>query len=130
MKIKQALKRVIDLIMILLLPILMAEILTGQEAHEWLGVGMALCFILHLALNSSWFKNLFKGSYSPTRALQTMVNLLLCADILALTISGIMMSGFVFSWLKVRGGMILARRLHLFASYWGLILMSAHSGLN
>ena len=130
MKIKQTLKRAIDLIMILLLPILMAEILTGQEVHEWLGVGMALFFILHLALNASWFKNLFKGSYSPARCLQTAVNLFLCADILALLISGIMMSGFVFSWLKVSGGMILARQLHLFASYWGLILMSAHLGLN
>ena len=130
MKIKQTLKRAIDFIMILLLPILMAEILTGQEVHEWLGVGMCLCFIIHLALNASWFKNLFKGSYSPVRTLQTIVNLLLSADILALMVSGIMMSGFVFSWLKVRGGMILARQLHLFASYWGLILMSAHLGLN
>ncbi len=130
MKTKQTLKRAVDLIMILLLPILMAEILTGQEIHEWLGAGMFLCFIVHLALNAAWFKNLFKGGYSPVRALQTAVNLLVCADILALIVSGIMMSGFVFSWLRVSGGMILARQLHLFASYWGLILMSAHLGLN
>lgn len=130
MKIKQTLKRVIDLMMILLLPVLMAEILTGQEVHEWLGVGMALCFLLHLILNISWFKNLLGGSYSPVRALQAIVNLLLCADILALMVSGIMMSGFVFPWMKISGGMILARQLHLFASYWGLILMSAHLGLN
>lgn len=34
------LKRIIDLMMIFLLPVLMAEILTGQEVHEWLGVGI------------------------------------------------------------------------------------------
>ena len=130
MKTKQTLKRVIDLLMILLLPVLMAEILTGQEAHEWVGMGMAACFIIHIILNASWFKNLFKGSYSPVRALQTVVNLLLCADILALMVNGIMMSGFVFPWLKINGSMILARQLHLFASYWGLIFMSAHLGLN
>ncbi len=130
MKIKQILKRVMDLMLLFLLPVLMAEILTGQEVHEWLGVGMAVCFLLHLILNVSWFKNLFKGSYSPVRALQTVVNLLLCGDILALMVSGIMMSGFVFSWLKISGGMILARQLHLFASYWGLIMMSVHLGLN
>lgn len=130
MKIKQTLKRVIDLVMILLLPVLMAGILTGQEVHEWLGVGMAVCFLLHLILNASWFKNLFKGSYSPVRALQTAVNLLLCTDILALMVSGIIMSGFAFAWLNLSGGMILARQLHLFASYWGLILMSSHLGLN
>ena len=130
MKIKQTLKRVIDLVMILLLPVLMAEILTGQEIHEWLGAAMAVCFLLHLILNASWFKNLFKGNYTPVRALQAAVNLILCADILALMVSGIMMSGFVFAWLNISGGMILARQLHLFASYWGLILMSAHLGLN
>lgn len=130
MKIKQTLKRVIDLVIILLLPVLMAEILTGQEIHEWLGAAMAVCFLLHLILNASWFKNLFKGNYTPVRALQAAVNLILCADILALMVSGIMMSGFVFAWLNISGGMILARQLHLFASYWGLILMSAHLGLN
>lgn len=130
MKIKQTLKRVIDLVMILLLPVLMAEILTGQEMHEWLGVGMAVCSLLHLLLNASWFKNLFQGSYSPVRALQTAVNVLLCADILALMVSGIMMSGFAFAWMNLSGEMMLARQLHLFASYWGLILMSSHLGLN
>ena len=94
MKIKQILKRVMDLMLLFLLPVLMAEILTGQEVHEWLGVGMAVCFLLHLILNVSWFKNLFKGSYSPVRALQTVVNLLLCGDILALMVSGIMMKRF------------------------------------
>lgn len=34
-------------------------------------------------------------------------------------ISGIRMSGFVFEWLPISGGMILSRRLHLFASHWG-----------
>lgn len=40
------------------------------------------------------------------------------------------MSGFVFEWLPVSGGMILSRRLHLFASHWGLILMSLHTGMH
>ena len=60
----------------------------------------------------------------------TLLDLLLVADILALMTSGIMMSGFVFDWLNIRGGMMIARKLHLFASYWGLILMSAHVGLH
>lgn len=123
-------KRITDGAMIILLPLLMAEILTGQQLHEWLGALMAVCFIVHLALNFSWFKNIFKGNFSPARCLMTALNLLLTADILALLVSGIMMSGFVFSWLPISGGMLAARQLHLFASYWGLILMSAHLGLN
>ncbi len=105
-------------------------IYTGQEAHEWLGIGMAVCFLVHIVLNGSWIKNLFKGEYSPMRGLMTAINLLLCMDVLALLISGIMMSGFVFSWLSISGGKMLARELHLFSSYWGMILMSAHLGLN
>lgn len=130
MKAKVAAKRIFDIVMILLLPVLMAKMLTGQELHEWLGVGMAVCFLLHLALNAPWFKTLLWGSYSPARCLMVIINLLLCADILTLVISGVMMSGFVFPWLPFDGGMILARQLHILTSYWGLILMSVHLGLN
>ncbi len=130
MKVKQTFKRILDLVLIILLPVLMAEIYTGQEAHEWLGVGMAVCFLVHIVLNAAWIKSLFKGEYSPARGLMTAINLLLCADVLALLISGVMMSGFAFSWLNISGGKMLARKLHLFASYWGMISMSAHLGLN
>ncbi len=34
---KQIAKRIVDLAMIVLLPLLMLEILIGQETHEWLG---------------------------------------------------------------------------------------------
>jgi len=48
---KAFIKRIIDAAMILLLPVLMAEILTGQQAHGWLGTGMVLLFVLHHILN-------------------------------------------------------------------------------
>ena len=115
--------------LIVLLPILMAEILTGQEAHEWLGVLMTALFLLHHAINWKWWKSIGKGGYTPLRFAGAVINLLMLADILALTVSGIMMSGFVFDWLPISGGMILSRRLHLFASHWGLILMALHTGM-
>lgn len=116
--------------LIVLLPILMAEILTGQEAHEWLGVLMTALFLLHHAINWKWWKSIGKGGYTPLRFAGAVINLLMLADILALTVSGIMMSGFVFDWLPISGGMILSRRLHLFASHWGLILMALHTGMH
>ena len=75
-------------------------------------------------------RNLFKGKYSPLRCAETALNILLLFDFLALAFSGIMMSGFVFEWLPFSGGMITARTLHLFASHWGLILMSLHTGMH
>lgn len=120
----------VDICLTVLLPILMAEILTGQEFHEWAGTVMAALFIIHHVLNWRWWKNIWKGGYKPVRFVSVMLNLLMLADISALVVSGIMMSGFVFDWLPVSGGMILSRRLHLFASYWGLVLMSLHLGLH
>lgn len=116
--------------LIVLLPILMAEILTGQEAHEWLGVLMTALFLLHHAINWKWWKSIGKGGYTPLRFAGAVIDLLMLADILALAVSGIMMSGFVFDWLPISGGMILSRRLHLFASHWGLILMALHTGMH
>jgi len=64
---KAFIKRSIDAAMLLLLPVLMAEILTGQQAHEWLGSGMVLLFVLHHILNFGRMRNLFKEKYSPLR---------------------------------------------------------------
>ncbi len=124
------LKRMVDVCLLVLIPVLMAEILTGQEFHEWLGTAMAVVLLLHHLLNINWLKNIGKGNYTPLRSLGTVMNLFLFADMSVLIISGIMMSGFVFEWLPVSGGMILSRRLHLFASHWGLILMSLHTGMH
>lgn len=127
---KRAVRHGIDAVMLLLLPLLMAEVLTGQELHEWMGTAMAVLFLVHHILNLGWYGGLPKGQYGPARALWTALDLLLTADMLALAGSGIAMSGFVFDFLPLDGGMVMARRLHLFASHWGLILMSAHLGLH
>ncbi len=116
--------------MIVLLPLLMAEILIGQELHEWLGTVMTVLFLLHHLLNPGWWGSFYKGKYTPSRAFGTTIDLLLLLDMLALSVSGIMMSGFVFRFLHIGGGMIISRRLHLFASFWGLILMSTHLGMH
>lgn len=116
--------------MVVLLPLLMAEILIGQEIHEWLGALMLALFLAHHLLNPGWWKSFVKGKYTTSRAFGTALDLLLLADMIVLFVSGIMMSGFVFRFLHISGGMMLARQLHLFASHWGLILMSAHLGMH
>ena len=90
--------------MVVLLPLLMAEVLIGQEIHEWLGTGMLALFIAHHILNFGWWKSFVKGKYTPSRAFGTALDLLLLADMIALFVSGIMMSGFVFRFLHISGG--------------------------
>lgn len=79
----------VDVCLTVLLPILMAEILTGQEFHEWLGVAMAVFFIFHHGLNWKWWRNVGKGGYTWYRCTSVMLNLFMLADILALVVSGV-----------------------------------------
>lgn len=47
-----------------------------------------------------------------------------------LAYSGIVMSRYVFDFVRIRGQMALARQMHMAASYWGFVLMSVHLGLH
>ena len=87
-------------------------------------------FIVHQVCNLNWYKNLFRGRYTPMRIRQCMINTLTLAAMLALMYSGITMSRNVFVFLPIRGRAALARRLHILGSYWGYVLMSLHFGLH
>ncbi|MDE6936299.1 MAG: DUF4405 domain-containing protein, partial [Oscillospiraceae bacterium] len=63
-------------------------------------------------------------------AQKAVTDFLLLADMIALPVSGIMMSRHVFTFLDAGSGMALVRTVHLLASYWGLVLMSFHAGLH
>ena len=71
MKPKQILKIITDIAMTVILLLLMAYSLVGEAAHEWLGIGMFVLFILHHVLNAKWSKSLFKGKYTSYRIMQT-----------------------------------------------------------
>ena len=126
---KKKLRIVIDIGMVLLLPLLMAYSLVGEAAHEYLGIGMFLLFAAHHILNAAWWKHLLRGRYTPLRIFGTAVNLALAIIMLALPISGMILSRYVFHFLHL-GGTSAARTVHLLASYWGLELMSVHAGMH
>lgn len=130
MKPKMMFKMAVDLAMTVLLFLLMAYLLVGETAHEWLGLAMFLLFILHHVLNWRWYRSLFKGKYTPIRVLQTLLNILLLASMIGLMVSGIILSREVFDFLPVSGGMGFARMLHMLVSYWGFLFMSLHLGLH
>lgn len=123
-------KRALDCLMVLLLPLLMAYSLVGEEAHEWLGAAMLLLFLGHHGLNRRWYPALLKGRWTAARVFQTVVNAALLLAMLGLMASGVMLSRHVFSFLPRRGGQELARTLHMLSSYWGFCLMGLHLGLH
>ena len=126
---KKKIRIVVDCGMVLLLPLLMAYSLVGEAAHEYLGIGMFLLFVIHHILNIAWWKNLFRGKYAPIRIVGTVLNFVLVIIMLALPISGMILSRHVFRFLHF-GGTSTARTVHLLASYWGLVLMSFHAGMH
>ena len=124
------LKIAVDLLMTVLLLFLMARQLTGDSAHEWLGVGMLVLWITHHILNRSWYSHLFNGIYTPVRIVQTVINFVLLLSMLGLMVSGIILSREIFAFLPISGGVALARRLHVLSAFWGFVLMVLHLGLH
>ena len=128
MSVKAKWRMLVDSLMVVLIPLLMAYSLIGETAHEWLGVMMSLLFVGHYLLNFYWFKGLVKGRWTALRIYQTIVNILLLLCTLGLIISGIALSRTVFSFLPIEGSGSWGRTLHLLTSYWGFVLMSFHLG--
>lgn len=123
-------KITVDLIMTVLLLFLMARQLTGDFAHEWLGAGMLFLWVVHHILNRSWYNHLFKGKYTPVRFFQTATNFAVLLCMFGLMVSGIILSREVFAFLRISGGIALARSLHVLSAFWGFVLMALHLGLH
>lgn len=127
---KMIVKICVDISMTIVLLLLMPYELVGQAAHEWIGIGIFILFIIHHILNGKWSRNALKGKYSPLRVWQTILVLLVLAAMIGSMVSGTILSRHALSFLPISGGRSFARRLHMLASYWGFVLMSLHLGLH
>ena len=121
-------KRIVDTAMTVLLLLLMAYQVTGEKAHEWIGMGMTVLVILHQILNRKWYGALFKGRYNPYRLLTTVLNILLLASFALTAFSGMSMSGHAVPFLYGMAPVSFARRMHLSMSHWAFVLMGLHLG--
>lgn len=130
MKPKMVVKISIDFVMTILLLLLMARQITGETAHEWLGAGMFLLWVVHHILNFKWHSHLLRGKYTPFRMVQVIVNLLLFLSMAGTMVSAIILSREVFKFLPISGGIALARPLHIFGVFWSFVLMALHLGLH
>lgn len=130
MKPKMMVKLCADVLMTVALLFLMGYQFWSEAAHEWIGAGMFVLFILHHILNLNWHKRIFKGKYTAMRTVTLCVGILVLLAMLSLMYSGMVMSRHVFAFLPIESGMALARKLHILGAYWGFILMSLHLGLH
>ena len=127
---KQMTRRLVDAAMTVLLLFLMAYQVTGETAHEWIGMGMTLLVIMHQILNRKWYGALFRGRYHPYRAVTALVNILLLLSFALTAFSGMSMSGHAVPFLYGMTPASFARRAHLSLSHWAFVLMGLHLGLH
>ena len=125
-----AVKILIDVAMIVLLLLIMGYHLFGEETHEWFGISIFVLFFLHNGLNWRWYKNLFKGKYTPSRIYKLAVNIILWGLMACNIASAMLISAKVFAPLNIHGDMMTGRQLHLFATMWTFIFISLHLGLH
>lgn len=86
---KMIVKICVDIGMTIALLLRIPYELVGQAAHEWLGNGIFLLFIVHHILNGKWSRNLGKGIYTPLRIWQTIVVIFVLTSMIGSMVSGI-----------------------------------------
>lgn len=123
-------KRIIDMLMTIALMCLMAYQVTGEKAHEWIGIAMVMLVIVHQVLNKKWYAVLFSGKYNFYRIFSTIINVLLLIAFTLTAISGMSMSNYAVPFLYGIISVNTARIMHLAFSYWSFILMGLHVGLH
>jgi hypothetical protein len=129
MALNQTVRIVLDIAMTILLLCAYAYRITGDTAHEWIGVSTFILFVAHNIINRRWYKNIFTGKYIFRRIIMTAVNIMLATLIVVLIITGLLHSRKVLAFLHLPGSMEL-RLIHTTAAYWLLPLIGLHIGLH
>lgn len=129
MRIKRTAKITVDALMTVLLLIMFAVPWTGTVRHERLGIVLFLLFAVHNALNFRWYTALFRGPYNKQRTFWAAINLGLLVAMLLTAYSGVLISKETFGFLHLDVSFFW-RKIHLCASYWGLVLTGLHVGLH
>ena len=123
-------KRTVDAAMTILLLCLMAYQVTGEAAHEWIGMSMTALVIVHQILNRKWYGSLLKGKYNAYRILSTALNILLLACFAVTAFCGMSMSSYAVPFLYGMAPVSFVRRMHLSMSHWAFVLMGLHLGMH
>lgn len=101
--------------------------LTGNLAHELIGVILLMLLIVHVGFNRKRLFSPLEAGSGFRRVVVWAVNLSLLASMVLVLVTGIMISHDLFSLTNIDGGLRI-KRLHLAGAYWALILVSVHLG--
>ncbi|MGC7873502.1 DUF4405 domain-containing protein [Desulfosporosinus sp. SYSU MS00001] len=129
MNCKPSLKIALDFTMIIIYLLLLNPFDTGLVFHEFAGVLAITLFILHLFVNLTWIKNIFKFQFRGVSAKKRLciflinIGLFLCVSIIVIT--GILISRVIFP-VELSGNSDFLVSVHKSVSYFCLGLISIH----
>lgn len=103
MKIRKTANTVIDILMTVLMPLLMAYSLIGEEFHEIVGSVIFVLFIVHHLLHLKWWKAIPRGKYNPYRVFITVFNIILLIVMFLQPLTGIALSKHIYTFLQLKG---------------------------
>ena len=105
---------------------------TGFQFHEIAGLGIAVLFLVHIALNWSWCKSITKNIFNPRLKSKPKLFYLLdcisCITAAGIIITGIMISQVLFPSQGMISHTVVL--LHKWISYSGLVLFGLHIALH
>jgi len=131
---KNYVKMVLDLLMAIFFVLMFNRMLFGGLAfHEIVGLSIGLAFIIHLALNLKWIKQVTRHLFSKKVKLRTkvlyVIDVLVFITLVYTIVSGMMISRYLMPGLY-NGNEAFFKVTHMSTAYIALGLVGLHVGLN
>ncbi|GIM28831.1 hypothetical protein CPJCM30710_14970 [Clostridium polyendosporum] len=127
-------KITLDLLMSIVFVLLFNKMaVAGLRFHETAGLSLGVAFIIHIALNWKWVKQVTLKLFNPKITFKTrfgyIINVLLLFAMGYIIISGVLISKVLFPNINI-GNKQLLKMLHISVSYFSLLLIGIHIGLH
>ena len=122
----------LDIALALAFVVEMEEGFTGQQYHEYLGVGIAVVFIVHIALHWRWVVQVTRQFirrllYLHESRFKYLLNVVVLVDIALSIVSGILISNTLGFYLPLDGQVYeILRYVHIGSSRLSLLLIGLH----
>lgn len=127
---KNIMKIIFDIIMLLLVLMIYSVSATGVLFHEIAGLIIFLLFVIHILYNRKWIvqvqKRMFDTTFSKKSKVLYITDILIFLMFLVSGISGILISKEVFKF----GFVYIWRYVHIISSAICLLLLGVHIGLH
>ena len=118
-------KKIIDIVLIILFLCELGGFFFPSNFHIIIGTIFLILILVHNILNFNFYKNIFKGKYTFTRALNTICILLFAISLIIIAFSGITMASNI-SFENSIFADLNWRSIHLNASIISVILFAIH----